>query len=126
MPLPCDFRLRGRKYGAGICAQQETDSQRAKEGRKRQGGGRAGGGSQRKGGKSGQRMRSRRRRRGRGDGKAVMLKLGIIFWESLMYLYTNGCTVIRVTTRKEDTKKEFTWHCASVEYWKPEEMIVVS
>ena len=35
VPLLCDCRQQGRKCGAGICAQQETDSQRAEEGRKR-------------------------------------------------------------------------------------------
>lgn len=37
LPLLCDFKLQGRKCGAGVCAQQETDSERPEEGRKRRG-----------------------------------------------------------------------------------------
>lgn len=40
VPLLCDYRPLGRKHGAGICAQQETNSQRQGEGRKTWGGGR--------------------------------------------------------------------------------------
>lgn len=36
MPLLCDFRLQGRNCGAGVCAWQETDSQRVEVGLKRQ------------------------------------------------------------------------------------------
>ena len=32
VPLPCDFRLWGRKRGAGVSAQQETDSQKSRGG----------------------------------------------------------------------------------------------
>lgn len=42
VPLLCDFRLRGRKRGAGVCAQREMDSQRTEEGRRRGGRGVAG------------------------------------------------------------------------------------